>query len=130
MSFYDEVKRNHMAAMDIETGIPKSERDTLDTFIEICKDNILRATRVGNTHIVLKYSSHQLRYYTDETKHSEALFYYLLDNCVHVEKYAKAKQLIIYSLGSEFDLEVSFDNNGNATVYIQWESPNKKEMEN
>ena len=127
MSFYDEVKRNHMVAMDIETGIPKTERDTLDTFIEICKDSILRATRVGNTRIVLRYSSLQLKYYTDESKNSEALFYYLLDNCVHAEVYAKAKQLILDSLGAEFDFEVSFDNNGNATVYIQWEAPEIEE---
>ena len=127
MSFYDEVKRNHMVAMDIETGIPKTERDTLDTFIEICKDSILRATRVGNTRIVLRYSSLQLRYYTDDSKHSEALFYCLLYNCVHEEAYAKAKQLIIDSLEPEFDIEISFDNSSKVTVHIQWQSPEIEE---
>lgn len=127
MSFYDEVKRNHMVAMDIETGIPKTERDTLDTFIEICKDSILRATRVGNTRIVLRYSSLQLRYYTDDSKHSEALFYCLLYNCVHEEAYVKAKQLIIDSLEPEFDIEISFDNSSKVTVHIQWQSPEIEE---
>ena len=126
MSFYDEVKRNHMADMDIRTGIPTSERATLDTFIEICKDSIIRTTRSWNTYVTLRYSSLQLRYYTDESKRSEALFYYLLDNCVHDETYAKAKQLIIDSLGPEFDIEISFDN-GKATVHIQWEAPEIEE---
>ena len=127
MSFYDEIKRNHMADMDIRTGIPTAERATLDTFIEICKDHIIRATRTGNTFITLRYSNLQARYYTDESKHSEALFYYLLDNCVYDEAYAKAKQLIIDSLGTEFDIEISFDNNGRATVHIQWEAPEIEE---
>ena len=126
MSFYDEVKRNYMGDMDTETGIPMSERNTLDTFIEICKDHIIRTTRSGNTFITLRYSSLQARYYTDESKHSEALFYYLLDNCVHDEAYVKAKQLIIDSLGPEFDIEISFDN-GKATVHIQWQSPEIEE---
>ena len=127
MSFYDEVKRNHMADMDIRTGIPASERDTLDTFIEICKDSIIRNSRSGNTCVTLRYSSLQLRYYTDDSKHSEALFYYLLYNCVHEEAYAKAKQLIIDSLGPEFDIEISFDNSSKVTVHIQWESPEIEE---
>ena len=127
MSFYDEVKRNHMVAMDIETGIPKTERDTLDTFIEICKDSIIRTSRSGNTCVTLRYSSLQLRYYTDDSKHSEALFYCLLYNCVHEEAYAKAKQLIIDSLGSEFDIEISFDNSSKVTVHIQWQSPEIEE---
>ena len=127
MSFYDEVKRNHMADMDIRTGIPASERDTLDTFIEICKDSIIRTSRSGNTCVTLRYSSLQLRYYTDDSKHSEALFYYLLYNCVHEEAYAKAKQLIIDSLEPEFDIEISFDNSSKVTVHIQWQSPEIEE---
>lgn len=127
MSFYDEVKRSHMADMDIRTGIPASERDTLDTFIEICKNSIIRTSRSGNTCVTLRYSSLQLRYYTDDSKHSEALFYYLLYNCVHEETYAKAKQLIIDSLEPEFDIEISFDTSSKVTVHIQWESPEIEE---
>lgn len=125
MSFYDEVKREYKSDFDKETGLPKQERKTLDNLIENCKSNILAATKRGNIHVVLKYKSSQRRFYAEEPC-MEGEFYCLLDNCMNDPNYISAWEVLIDSLGSEFDIEISFAYD-TATVYIQWESPEIEE---
>ena len=120
MSFYDEITQQYKADLDTDTGIPKSERGILDSLIRSAKEAIVATVRLGESHVTFKYKVLKLIDYGNEELHAEAKVYYLLDDCMNNPNYIGAWELLVNSLGEEFDIEVSFVN-GIATMCIQWE---------